>query len=182
MVRALLAPEQSLRFQAKAIIAQLRSCSGMTFSFELDGHGWARVSLRSGEQSVTMTNVSYLTDALGDFLRAVTSLLTQGEATCAWADEPGTMWWQMSRLGRVAHIQVFALEADFMAGEVPRESYSASDGEVLFDGACDAIELCRVVAEAAEGLRPTYAASFERPFPENQLHLLRASIRAGIIA
>jgi hypothetical protein len=149
----------------------------MTFSFEISGTGWADVSVQSGEQEAVVVP-SHLTDALADFIRAVHALLTEGRGICAWANEPGTIWWQMSRLGPVARILVLTLEDDDIWGRDNREeSYSTRDGEVLFDVTCDAIEFGTLVVDATRRLRQTYTASFGHAFPEAELNRLASAVK-----
>jgi hypothetical protein len=154
----------------------------MTFLFEITGHGWADISLGCGEQQVVaLPSASYLTDVLGSLLGAATALLTEGRGTCAWATEPGTIWWQMSRLGPVARIQVLWLEDDDIWGQDHRgASYSSSDGEVLFDRTCDVVEFGTLVVEAAQRLRHNYTASFRYRYPEDALNRLAAAVKTRL--
>lgn len=151
----------------------------MTFVFEITDHGWADISLGCGEHDVVaLPSASYLTDVLADFIAAVTALITDGQGTCAWANEPGTIWWQMSRLGPVARIQVLMLEDDDIWGQDRRgASYSSRDGDVLFDETCDVVEFGTSVVEAAQRLRPTYSASFRHQYPEDELNRLAAAVK-----
>ncbi len=68
-------------------------CRGMTspveFSFRLTGTGWAEGRIAVGDR-FAMPTASYLSDALGDLIRTVRSLLEGAEgARVSWEEEPG---------------------------------------------------------------------------------------------
>jgi hypothetical protein len=70
------------------------------------------------------------------------------------------------------------LEDDDIWGQDHRgASYSSRDGDVLFDGTCDAIEFGTLVVEAAQRLRPNYAASFRHRYPEDELKRLASAVK-----
>lgn len=65
----------------------------MEFTFILEGAGWAKARLQSGEKLADVT-ASYLSDALGDLLRAVGKLISgSSEERSSWEEEPGEFRW-----------------------------------------------------------------------------------------
>jgi hypothetical protein len=100
------------------------------FSYRPEGAGWSEGWLAIGDQFVDAT-ASYLTDALGDFLRAVLDI-ARGEATAraTWAEEPGEYCWIFDRSGDLVRVRV--LEFPDWRADVDAPD---SDGETLLDAA-----------------------------------------------
>jgi len=79
-----------------------------SFSYKLTGHGWAECTVMDGDDASPM-RVSYLSDALGDLVRAVLSLFesaTSCVVECEWTDEPGEYHWRFTRIGDSVHVQI----------------------------------------------------------------------------
>jgi len=151
----------------------------MTFSFEIDEVGGGYVNMQVGEQKFSAMP-SYITDALGDFIRALNALVADGEAKCAWTNEPGTIWWQMSRLGPIARILVISIEDDnAWFEENGNATYSSADGEILIDCTCDINEFAALVVESTVRLKETYKNSFNHPFPETEINQLAIAARGN---
>jgi hypothetical protein len=76
------------------------------FDFRLVGVGWGEGRLVVGDSSVIVV-ASYLSDALGDLLRALRAL-TEGatDANATWEDEPGEVRWVFGRDGPSVRVQV----------------------------------------------------------------------------
>ena len=141
------------------------------FDFKLVGTGWARARLAVGSKSVELT-ASYLGDALGDLLAAM-SLLVAGEpeARFSWDEEPGEYRWIVSCADDVARTRVLAFE--HLRGHT-----SDDEGRELFNGSCSLRALIAAVARAAhdvldewgiEGYRLRWV---EHDFPAHELDQL----------
>lgn len=69
----------------------------ISFTYRLTGSGWAEATISDGVHELVV-DASYLTDALGDLVRIVITLLEGAkEAQCAWLQEPGESHWLFTR-------------------------------------------------------------------------------------
>jgi hypothetical protein len=103
----------------------------LEFTYELVGRGWARCSLQIGDKEVTLTP-SYLSDALGDLLAAIITVVRGAErATASFADEPGEHVWvfESTTKGRV-RIGVFEFRDQW------KRRTSEAGGRLSFDAEC----------------------------------------------
>jgi hypothetical protein len=123
-----------------------------------------------------MPTASYLSDALGDLVRAVRALCAGAEATrAAWEEEPGEFRWVLQRNDTEARVQLLAF-AD-VYGDAPDES-----GQVVFDATCTVRDLGLAVASGAQRVLDELGADayadkwLEHPFPADDLDALRASL------
>lgn len=78
----------------------------ITFTYNLVGKGWSEAEIKDGESRATLT-ASYLSDALGDLVRAILGLLgTADKTTCSWAEEPGEYRWIFKKQGDSLFIKI----------------------------------------------------------------------------
>jgi hypothetical protein len=118
---------------------------GVEFSFRITGTGWAAVRIGVGGSVATPT-ASYLSDALGDLIRAVRALLEGAkEARASWEEEPGEYRWILQR--EASQVRITLLDFRDIYDESPDE-----DGEVLLDATCGLSELGLAVGSAARRL------------------------------
>jgi hypothetical protein len=83
----------------------------MEFTYRLTGTGWAEAQIADATSRAVIT-ASYLSDALGDLLEALGTILEgAAEARCSWEEEPGEYRWIFAREDRdqvTLRILVFA--------------------------------------------------------------------------
>lgn len=104
----------------------------LDLSYNLGNHGWATACASNGDQHVEMT-ASYLSDALGDFARAVRGLMRgTPETTFCLLDEPGEHRIILKRDGETVHVTVYWFED---------EGASLSHGKVVLAAECSVGEL-----------------------------------------
>jgi hypothetical protein len=157
-------------------------------------NGWADVRLSAGTGSVEL-KPSYMTDALGDFLRAVREMVLGDAARCLWDAEPEVIEWTFERRGDIMHLRVrehedpgaWTVEHSIVQeGRVlfswwtPEDSL-LQDGEVVFEADGNALSFARqAVAQADAILEAVGAEAYEKdwrkPFPAAALRQLRAAI------
>lgn len=154
----------------------------VALAYRLTGFGWAAFDLRIGEASIEVGTFSYLTDALGDLVRATLEIATGGyRADAVFDGEPVT--WRLvlqrdwnSPHARSLHIAVDEFSDMAHVGETP--------GTALFAGSCDAEAFARVVADAvdavwaefgADGYNERWAA-LDHGFPLRALTALKAAL------
>lgn len=116
-------------------------------------------------QSAVLT-ASYLTDALGDLLGAVSRLLDgAGRAGCAWASEPGGVTWAFVREADTVHLQIINVDGD----DDPDESALVFETRVALQ------DLARAIAAGAQDVLNRYGVQnyltrwVEHPFPARTL-------------
>ena len=83
----------------------------MEFNYRLTGTGWSEARIADDLSWAALT-ASYLSDALGDLLEAVGTILEgAAEACVSWQEEPGEYRWIFVREGDLVHLRIlgFAL-------------------------------------------------------------------------
>jgi len=104
----------------------------LDLSYNLGNHGWATACASNGGQHVEMT-ASYLSDALGDFARAVRGLMRGlSETTFSFLDEPGEHRIIFKRDEETVHVAVYWFED---------ESANLHHGRVVLTAECSVGEL-----------------------------------------
>jgi len=145
------------------------------FEFKLGEHGWADAVFGDDTGRANLT-ASYLSDALGDLVRAVHSALIGTDSECSWDAEPEEYRWCFSRIGDTTTVAVLGFED--ASAELPRQY-----GNVLFKATVPAIEIARVIEQGARSVLDEfgmdgYERRWERhPFPLRDLDQLRAAIQ-----
>lgn len=144
----------------------------MEFDFRLERAGWAYADIRHDGQHARLT-ASYLSDALGDLLRAVRDLVAGSpSARCFWSEEPGEFWWVFeNREGLVTlTIRWFGDQVD-----EPDDT-----GDVVFHTNLSLGELVDAIVDGAEDVLKRHGAEeyeslwIRAPFPEASLSAIRA--------
>ncbi|WP_158864272.1 hypothetical protein [Leifsonia sp. AG29] len=146
----------------------------MEFDFRLRRAGWAYADVRYGVQSAHVT-ASYLSDALGDLLRAVEGLLDGAAAArCFWSEEPGAFWWQFEKQQGRVRLQIiwFGTWVD----------EPDATGVVKFDATMPLRELAQAIAEGAaavlarHGTGGYYELWMEDQFPSKLLEKIQTRL------
>jgi hypothetical protein len=144
---------------------------GVEFSFRLTGTGWAEGRIAVGDSFATPT-ASYLSDALGDLIRAVRALLEGAEdARASWEEEPGEYRWVFQRSGSEVRMRLLAFPDVYDDG--PDE-----DGQALLDVTCLVTDLALAVASGAQRVLDQLGPDeyqqrwVEHPFPTDDLTAL----------
>jgi hypothetical protein len=105
----------------------------LDLTYNLRDHGWATACVSNGDAFVEMT-ASYLSDALGDFARAVRGLMRGlPETTFSFLDEPGEHRIVLKRDGEAVHATVHWFEDD--------DGADLQHGRVVLTGECGIGEL-----------------------------------------
>jgi hypothetical protein len=149
----------------------------VSFSYSLVGAGWSKCSAVIGEQCATVT-ASYLSDALGDLVRAVIRLVEgQPEASASFEEEPGEYRWRFFRKAP-DRLSVRILEFPQLWAYRPDE-----EGKPVLEAECrlrtfaGAIlsELQRLLAEyGAAGYREKWV---QHDFPREEMERLQQLLR-----
>jgi len=144
----------------------------MQFSFEIVGTGWAWASVGEGDSEVELT-ASYLSDALGDLLEAIGSLLEGGDAArCSWEEEPGEYRWVFTRDGAEVHLSILVFPDNF-------PPMRDDEGVEIFRISEPLIDLAASVGDAAQRVLDDYGEAeylrrwVEAPFPTAHLKMIR---------
>lgn len=145
----------------------------LAIQYRLTGHGWSECTLTSGEQCCQIS-ASYLSDALGNLVRAAVALLSGFSAlSFSFEEEPGEYRWVV-RSPRFNEIDLVILGFDDLYSGRPDH-----EGKELFRVRCVPETFAFAVYEAAslvlrEEGEAAYAGKWGgHPFPERQLAELR---------
>ncbi|MDQ2853044.1 MAG: hypothetical protein M3Y49_20355 [Actinomycetota bacterium] len=118
----------------------------MRFEYRLTGAGWAQGVVSDGSASVTLT-ASYLSDALGDLLDAVTELLSGAtEVRCSWWQEPGESRWIFRESRGASSLQVLQFE------ETWPDLLPDFKGDVVFEASCTALQMVTAIVDASQAV------------------------------
>ena len=147
----------------------------MWFEFRLTGSGWAEAGIGDDANHANPT-ASYLSDALGDLLRAVLRMIEGGEESrCSWEEEPGEFRWIFRRDG--ANVWLRLLEFDDLYGHRPDDA-----GRLVFETRQDVAALARAIALGASQVLERYGEKgYEDrwgrfPFPTSILTQIQAVV------
>jgi hypothetical protein len=145
--------------------------SELTFRYRLVGIGWSVAEISDGVNQASLT-ASYLSDALGDLVRVVLSLLHgAGEGVCSWLEEPGEYRWRFRRVGDELEIQIFWYEDwyELVPDKTGRLHFSTRRSLCQFASRLEAA-LKRLLEEyGLEGYRQKWV---EHDFPNRELSQL----------
>jgi hypothetical protein len=76
------------------------------FDFVVGPHGWARAKFEIGEAQLSLL-ASYMTDALGDLIRAALALAGgSSDQKVVWVEEPGCSEWVLIRDSETLRVQI----------------------------------------------------------------------------
>lgn len=145
--------------------------------YRLDGIGWASCSVRAGEARCELT-ASYLSDALGDLVRAASEMASGApRAVANFTEEPGLYSWSLERVGSLGEIWLTVRD-----GRAPSVENPEGESVVLLACSCTALEFARAVERAAtavlteHGVAGYKAKWVEYRFPTRELDGLRTVI------
>lgn len=145
----------------------------LAIQYRLTGHGWSECTISSGELSCRIS-ASYLSDALGNLVRAAVALLSGFSAlTFSFEEEPGEYRWVI-RSPQFNEIDLFILDFDDLYNGRPDH-----EGKELFQIRCVPETFALAVYEAASRvLREEGEAGYaerwaNHQFPGGQLAELR---------
>ena len=153
--------------------------ANVEFEFRLVGTGWAEGRIAIGDEFASPT-ASYLSDALGDLIRAVGALCEGAhEVRASWDEEPGEYRWIFQRVGSTVRLRLLGFPH-------LRGWQDAPDGdeEVLLDAECPVSDLASAIASGAQRLLDEVGADayeekwVEHPFPADDLAALEQSLNA----
>ena len=173
-------------------MAPLPNDGSILFSYVLTGAGWARADLhtRAGHTSIS---ASYLSDALGQLLRAVDAVLGGAEhAEARWQEEPGQFRWVFHREEYNVRLEIsaesgtsgiwFGPEFDSDRERLDRPT-GASTHWVLIESVIDtSAVIARAITDGAEdtlialGEFGYWAAWRAHAFPMSTLRSLQAEL------
>ncbi|MER8507879.1 MULTISPECIES: hypothetical protein [unclassified Mesorhizobium] len=147
----------------------------LAFSYVLAGRGWADCSIEVDGAEMLM-QVSYLSDAFDDLVRAALSALTHGTIeTAVFNDEPGTYRWRLTPSGEFLNIKITTYDDPF-AREKDPSGYLSFDADCrlrTFAGAVLAAGQQLLIAHGEEG----YMKQWKYPFPTAPLAQLKQALR-----
>lgn len=116
--------------------------SSVLFVYTLTGTGWALVDLAVGAKRVSL-RVSYLTDGLGDLLRASIAIAEGAhDRALVWVEEPGCNELSLSQRSGIVTIQVWHYK-----GFDP--AHRDDLGRLRLHASCSASDLCAAIASGA---------------------------------
>jgi hypothetical protein len=148
------------------------------FAYRLLGSGWSEARLAFGERW-TELSASYLTDALGDLLRAVLTLKDGARsARVSWEEEPGEFRWLFTRAHEAVDVRVL-----WFNDQLPQ--FPDADGQERIAGRVAVDVLAAAVAAGAREVLERYGAKgyherwVEHPFPTAELDALECGAAAA---
>lgn len=148
--------------------------ASLTLTWTPHHHGWAFVNIADGHGEAEVF-ASYVTDAPGQLLSAITRLLRGDEdAGAEFEGEPQVYRWFFHRDGSDVGIRLV---------EVKDRRTPDGSGTVLWSGRHAVSALARVAVRAFDQVvhelgEEGYASRWGRPFPRSELEALRAGMRA----
>jgi len=150
----------------------------MSFSinFTLDGAGWATCIVSSGDAHCEIT-ASYLSDALGDLVRAALATLSDGNpVSLSFDEEPGEFRWLLEQLpSNLLVVRILGFPE--LWGDRPD-----SEGKSLFRAEVTTIDFGKAVQAAAatvlekHGVKGYAKSWIQHSFPLEQFQLLGDAI------
>lgn len=145
--------------------------------YRLDGIGWASCTVRAGDARCELT-ASYLSDALGDLVRAANAMATGApRALAEFLEEPGLYSWSLERAGSAGEMSLTVRE-----GAAPSRDRPDPEGALLLSCNSTVLDFARAVERAATAVLTEYGAAgyrakwVEYAFPLRELESLRAAI------
>lgn len=150
---------------------------GVSFSYVLNGKGWAECQIDVDGAPLFM-RASHLSDAFDEIVRATLSMLLNGSVEVAiFNDEPGTCRWRLTPAGDRLNIRIVSYDEPFARETDPT-------GRLSFDANCRLRTFAGAVLAAGQQLRAThgedgYAAQWGHPFPGARLAQLKHALHKG---
>jgi hypothetical protein len=147
------------------------------FTYWLTGAGWARARIADDDASATFT-ASYLTDALGDLLGAVWSLLEGAtEARLSWCEEPAEHRWIFVREADSVPLRVLGFP-DVEAAEPNARGATVFETRQGMTALAAAIAAGASVVLARHGEAGYEVEWAQAPFPTDRRALIRKRLAA----
>ncbi len=144
--------------------------------FDLGENGWGKVVLRIGDDSITLSWISYVTDVLGDLLRMALSVATGAWVSeCSFDREPAE-WRLVGRREHPGMLDVRVYEFDDAMKRSP-----ISEGVEAFAGTCVAEDFASAIERAASEVLNRYQvegyrAAWSYDFPSRAHAALTAAL------
>jgi hypothetical protein len=158
---------------SRLTVADAQEPPDLQLSYRLVGVGSAEARLTIGDSTTGSLRPTYLTDALGDLLRAVEALSHgQARATVRWALEPGECRWLFESEAGFVNLCVLVFDDDYFDNPAEDAGREILSEQVRLDALVAALAAgARVVLEehGAGGYRELWA---EHPFPVSTLRAL----------
>lgn len=159
----------------------------VAMTFDLGKHGWGSCKIEVGHEAFEMTSISYVTDALGDLLRATLVVVAGGgSADCIFEREPAgwrlTLAREWSALDNIHRFRVRVAECDNTYAE-----NAEGDWAELFSALCDVEAFAMSVEQAASKVLldhgvDGYFDEWSQPFPIKALESLRTALATDVSA
>lgn len=144
----------------------------VALDFRLTGDGWSEATFRMGGARLALL-AGYLTDALGDLVRAAVAV-ADGQATpiVIWDAEPNQYRWYLQRSANAVEVRI-AGDDQWVDGDL---------GTTLLRSACTPVAFCSAVADAATEVLSRHGVDGyldlwgQHPFPLAALEALKAAL------
>jgi hypothetical protein len=154
----------------------VKASLAMDFTYRLVGTGWAEASISDGMATATIT-ASYLEDALGVLLKALSSLLDGApEAQCSWEEEPGEYRWVFENSETDVHLRILSFP-DIHPHKPDHQ------GVVVFETRQPLRGIAESIADGAEAVLDRYGEEdylrlwVDSPFPTGQLEKVQERLK-----
>lgn len=152
----------------------LRASSEVDIDCSITGLGWMTIVITASDVSSSPIVASYLTDALGDLLRAILVVATSGDAVEVEFEGEPQIW-------------VLSLIPDQQGGATIRirfEGWSeAEDVPLLYEARCNIDALAKAAIDAAESIWTAYGVDGynqswhgDKGFPLRAMAALKAAV------
>jgi hypothetical protein len=143
----------------------------LRFSCTLIGRGWVEATLANGINQQRFL-ASYLSDAIGDLLRVVISLLEGARrGTCLWEQEPGEYRWLFTRQDEQIQIRIVSFGQTF-------SRQFDEEGECVLTVQCSLLKFPTKLSKQLEQLLATwdengYHSTWGYPFPQEDFQKMK---------
>lgn len=146
----------------------------LRFSCTLVGKGWIEATLFDGMNQQRFL-ASYLSDAIGDLLKVVISLLEGARrGTCLWEQEPGEYRWLFTRQNEQIQIRIVSFGRTF-------SRHFDEEGECVLTVQCSLLKFATKFSKQLEQLLATwgengYHSIWGYPFPQEDFQKMKQLI------
>lgn len=144
-------------------------------NYYLTGYGWSECFVCVDDRSVHLS-ASYLSDALGDLVRAVIAVLQEAtqESECSFTEEPGEFVWRFTKCDESR----LRIQIEFYEDWIDLRPDVAHRS--VFEAECSLKQFSRAVLAAAEQVFRSHGEAgyldqwSEHPFPSESVRHLRS--------
>jgi hypothetical protein len=141
--------------------------------------GWAYARLSDVSKELVVTAPYSPTDVLRDFIDAVQSLQTDGEADCCWSQEPGELHWKLRRKNKELEVEILSFADIGFPGQ------HRGDAVSVFKAHTNWLSFAKQVLASLELIKTNlgsegYERAWRHPFPEEAQEKLQNSIQQQV--